>query len=83
MKVNLKLSRVGMNMETATVSAWHKAVGERFNKGETLYEIESEKVTMEIEAPCDGTLLAITVPAGEEVTVGDNVCTIDNAPAAG
>ena len=54
MKVNLKLSRVGMNMETATVSVWHKQPGEVFRKGEPLYEIESEKVTMEVEAPCDG-----------------------------
>lgn len=82
MKVNLKLSRVGMNMESATVSAWHKSPGDTFRKGETLYEIESEKVTMEVEAPCDGTLLSIAVAAGGEVNVGDTVCTIDNAALA-
>ena len=77
MKVNLKLSRVGMNMETATISVWHKQPGEVFRKGEPLYEIESEKVTMEVEAPCDGKLLAHTVAAGSEATVGGNVCFID------
>ncbi|MBL0150925.1 MAG: acyltransferase [Ideonella sp.] len=77
MKVNLKLSRVGMNMETATISVWHKKPGEVFRKGEPLYEIESEKVTMEVEAPCDGQLLAHTVAAGDEATVGGNVCVID------
>jgi len=82
MKVNLKLSRVGMNMESATVSGWHKSPGDSFRKGEPLYDIESEKVTMEIEAPCDGRLLLITVPAGGEVTVGGNVCTIDTELSA-
>jgi len=77
MKVNLKLSRVGMNMETATISVWHKNPGDAFRKGEPLYEIESEKVTMEVEAPCDGRLLSITVAAGSEATVGGNVCVID------
>jgi pyruvate/2-oxoglutarate dehydrogenase complex dihydrolipoamide acyltransferase (E2) component len=82
MKVNLKLSRVGMNMETATVSVWHKQPGEVFRKGEPLYEIESEKVTMEVEAPCDGKLLAHTVAAGSEATVGGNVCVIDTDVSA-
>ena len=77
MKVNLKLSRVGMNMESATISAWHKQPGETFLQGEKLYEIESEKVTMEVDAPCDGKLLSIEVAVGEEATVGGNVCTID------
>ena len=81
MKVNLKLSRVGMNMETATISAWHKKPGDEFRKGETLYEIESEKVTMEVEAPCNGKLLSITVGAGAEATVGGNVCVIDTEPS--
>jgi pyruvate/2-oxoglutarate dehydrogenase complex dihydrolipoamide acyltransferase (E2) component len=82
MKVTLKLSRVGMNMETATLSAWRKQPGDTFAKGEPLYEIESEKVTMEVEAPCDGRLLAISVAAGEEATVGGNVCTIETDLAA-
>jgi pyruvate/2-oxoglutarate dehydrogenase complex dihydrolipoamide acyltransferase (E2) component len=77
MKINLKLSRVGMNMDEATVSAWRKRPGESFSKGEILYEIETEKVTMEVEAPCDGTLLSIAVPAGTETTVGSVVCSID------
>ncbi|MBM3374293.1 MAG: acyltransferase, partial [Betaproteobacteria bacterium] len=44
---------------------------------EPLYTIETEKVSMEVEAPCDGTLLEILVPAGEDAAVGDAVCTID------
>jgi pyruvate/2-oxoglutarate dehydrogenase complex dihydrolipoamide acyltransferase (E2) component len=76
MNLNLKLTRVGMNMEEATVSAWRKQPGESFTKGEPLYEIETEKVSMEVEAPCDGTLMSIEVAAGENTAVGDVVCKI-------
>ena len=79
MKVNLKLSRVGMNMESATVSAWRKTPGETFVKGEILYDIETEKVTMEVEAPCNGKLMVIEVPAGSETNVGDVVCQIETS----
>jgi pyruvate/2-oxoglutarate dehydrogenase complex dihydrolipoamide acyltransferase (E2) component len=37
---------------------------------------------MEVEAPCDGKMLAVTVAAGDEATVGGNVCTIDTDPVA-
>ncbi len=77
MKVSLKLSRVGMNMEEATISKWHKAPGEAFKKGEPLYDIETEKVNMEVEAPCDGVLVEQKVAEGDNAEVGDIVCTIE------
>jgi pyruvate/2-oxoglutarate dehydrogenase complex dihydrolipoamide acyltransferase (E2) component len=77
MKVSLKLPLFGMNMEEATVVRWHRQPGESFRKGEPLYEIETEKVTTEVEAPCDGRLLEIVVPAEQMVDVGGIVCHID------
>lgn len=82
MKLHLKLARVGMNMEEATIAAWHKRPGERFTKGEELYDIETEKVTMAVEAPCDGTLLEVAVPAGAVAEVGQIVCAIESSPGA-
>jgi pyruvate/2-oxoglutarate dehydrogenase complex dihydrolipoamide acyltransferase (E2) component len=79
MKVSLKLSRVGMSMDEATVTRWHKQPGEPFKKGEPLYDIETEKVTMEVEAPCDGVMVETKVPEGENAEVGQIVCTIDQA----
>ena len=70
MKLNLKLARVGMNMQEATIARWHKQPGETFSKGDVLYEIETEKVTQEIEAAGNGTLLEILVPAEQEAQVG-------------
>ncbi|HUN26690.1 MAG TPA: lipoyl domain-containing protein [Steroidobacteraceae bacterium] len=77
MRVNLKLNRVGMNMQEATIAKWHKQPGETFATGDPLYEIETEKVTQEVTASADGTLLEIFVPAGENVAVGAPVCAVD------
>jgi pyruvate/2-oxoglutarate dehydrogenase complex dihydrolipoamide acyltransferase (E2) component len=76
-KVDLKLARVGMNMSEATIAKWHKQPGESFKTGEVLYEIETDKVTQEVTATADGTLLEILVPAGEIAEVGAAVCAVD------
>ena len=77
MKVNLKLNRVGMNMAEATIAKWHREAGQTFKAGEPLYDIETDKVTQEVTATGDGTLLEIVVPAGEIAEVGAVVCRIE------
>ena len=77
MKVNLKLNRVGMNMQEATIAKWHKRPGEAFQAGDPLYDIETEKVTQEVTASGDGTLLEIFIPAGENAAVGAAVCSVE------
>ena len=77
MKIKLKLSAVGMNMEAATIVKWHKQPGDTFVKGDVLYEIETEKVTQDIEAPHDGTLLEILVPEDDDADVNQAVCVVD------
>lgn len=77
MKITLKLSRVGMNMQEATIAKWHKQVGDSFVKDEALYDIETEKVTQEILAPGAGSVLEILVPEGEECPVNGGVCVVD------
>jgi pyruvate/2-oxoglutarate dehydrogenase complex dihydrolipoamide acyltransferase (E2) component len=77
LKVTLKLARVGMNMSEATIAKWHKQPGESFKTGDVLYEIETDKVTQEVTATGDGTLLEIVVPAGEIAEVGAAVCAVD------
>ena len=77
MKVNLKLNRVGMNMAEATIAKWHRKPGETFKAGEALYEIETDKVTQEVLASGDGTLVEIVVPEGEVAKVGAVVCRVE------
>lgn len=77
MKVNLKLNRVGMNMAEATIAKWHRKPGETFKAGEALYEIETDKVTQEVLASGEGTLIEIVVPEGEVAEVGAVVCRVE------
>jgi len=81
MRINLKLARVGMSMQEATIAKWHKETGAAFRQGEVLYEIESEKVTQEVTATADGTMVEVFVREGEVVPVGAKVCTVDLGPA--
>jgi pyruvate/2-oxoglutarate dehydrogenase complex dihydrolipoamide acyltransferase (E2) component len=77
LKLVLKLPRLSMNMQDGTIVAWRVAPGGLFRAGDVLYEVETEKVTSEVTAPCDGVLLEIFAPAGRDLEVGDPVCRIE------
>lgn len=66
----LKLMRVGMNMDEAEIAAWKLAPGDTFAKGDVLYAIETDKVTYDVEAEFPGRLLEILVGAGDVAAVG-------------
>jgi pyruvate dehydrogenase E2 component (dihydrolipoamide acetyltransferase) len=71
----VKLPRLGQGMEAGTVVKWLKSEGEPVEKGEPLYELDTEKVTQEVEAEASGVLLKIAVPGGE-VPVGTTLAFI-------
>ena len=75
MAVEVKLPRLGQGMEAGTIVRWLKAEGEPVSKGEPLYELDTDKVTQEVEAEASGVLLKIVV-AGGEVGVGTTVAVI-------
>ena len=75
MATEIKLPRLGQGMESGTVVSWLKQEGERVEKGEPLYELDTEKVTQEVEAEASGVLLKITVQEGE-VPVGQTIAVI-------
>lgn len=77
MRVTLKLNRVGMSMEEATISRWCRGPGEAFSAGDALYEFETEKLTQEVTATAAGTLVEQCVPEGTNVTVGERVCVVE------
>lgn len=77
MKCTLKLTRYGMNMEDATLTQWLKAPGESFVAGDSLYEIETEKILHEVPAVSAGVMLEHLVVAGADVLVGAPVCVVD------
>jgi pyruvate dehydrogenase E2 component (dihydrolipoamide acetyltransferase) len=75
MASQVTLPRLGQGMESGTIVRWLKSEGDPVEKGEPLYELDTEKVTQEVEAEASGTLLKILVPEGE-VAVGKTVAII-------
>jgi pyruvate dehydrogenase E2 component (dihydrolipoamide acetyltransferase) len=70
MPAEVIMPALGMAQETGKVLRWLKEDGAPVAKGEPLLEVETDKVTVEIEAPADGTLAGLAAPEGAEVPVG-------------
>jgi pyruvate dehydrogenase E2 component (dihydrolipoamide acetyltransferase) len=75
MATDVKLPRLGQGMESGTIVRWLKAEGDTVEKGEPLYEVDTDKATQEVEAEASGVLLRIAVQEGE-VPVGQTVAVI-------
>jgi pyruvate dehydrogenase E2 component (dihydrolipoamide acetyltransferase) len=78
MATDVIMPALGMAQETGKILRWLKTDGEAVSKGEPLMEIETDKVTVEVEAPADGTL-ALRAAEGDEVGVGKAVAVIVGA----
>ena len=70
MSTEIKVPTLGESVTTATVARWMKQPGEAVAADEPLVELETDKVTVEVNAPSAGVLVAINVPEGSEVEVG-------------
>ncbi|MBX5456965.1 MAG: 2-oxo acid dehydrogenase subunit E2 [Thermogemmatispora sp.] len=66
----LTMPKLGMTMTEGTVVRWLLSEGARFEKGEPLVEVMTDKVNLEVEAPCTGQLLQILAGEGETLEVG-------------
>ena len=75
MASEVKLPRLGQGMEAGTIVKWLKSEGDKVEKGEPLYELDTDKVTQEVEAEASGVLLRIAVAEGE-VPVGQTIAFI-------
>jgi pyruvate dehydrogenase E2 component (dihydrolipoamide acetyltransferase) len=75
MATEIKLPRLGQGMESGTIVKWLKSEGDKVEKGEPLYELDTDKVTQEVESDASGVLLKIEVAEGE-VEVGKTIAVI-------
>ena len=69
MAIPIRMPMPGQMTEECTVLQWYKAEGDTISKGDPLFEIETDKSNMEIEAFDEGTLLRIDAPEGATVPV--------------
>src|SRR5213594_2434412 len=76
MPTNVIMPALEMAQETGKVLRWIKSPGDRVIKGESIVEIETDKVTVEIEAPASGILRDVTAHAGDVVPVGKTIALI-------
>ena len=76
MPTNVIMPALELAQETGKVLRWMKAPGDTVRKGEPIVEIETDKVTVEIEAPASGILSSVTAQEGDVVPVGQTIALI-------
>ena len=76
MATNVIMPALELAQETGKLLRWIKAPGDTVRKGEPIAEIETDKVTIELEAPASGVLSAVTAQEGDVVPVGHTIAQI-------
>ncbi len=85
MTIDIEVPSLGESVTEATIAEWLKSEGDYVEMDEAIAEVETDKVTLEINAPSAGVLEKISSPAGEDVEVGAIIGQIDDTaekPAA-
>ena len=70
------MPKLGLTMETGTIEKWHKKEGDKIEQGDILFEVMTDKVSLEVEAYNSGVLRKILRGEGEEVPVTEIVAYI-------
>ncbi|MFO1069036.1 MAG: 2-oxoglutarate dehydrogenase complex dihydrolipoyllysine-residue succinyltransferase [Geminicoccaceae bacterium] len=82
MPADIKVPTLGESVTEATVARWLKAVGDSVSADEPLVELETDKVSLEVNAPAAGVLSEVLVPEGTDVAVGTLLGRIGDGAAA-
>ncbi len=77
---DVTMPQLGMAQDAGRIVAWLKAPGEAVARGDALFEVETDKATMEVEAQRDGYLTAVSAAEGEDVPVGQVIARITDTP---
>jgi YD repeat-containing protein len=77
-RIAIEMPKLGYDMETGTVAAWVKQVGDQVARGDVIAEIETEKSTVEMESTATGRLVEQTLAPGQEVPVGTVIGYLEN-----
>ena len=86
MAIEVKLPLLGQTMKAGTILSFMVKLGDEVKKTDTIFEIETDKVTLEIESPADGFVKNILVAPGQTINVGQTVLLLgekeENIPRA-
>jgi pyruvate/2-oxoglutarate dehydrogenase complex dihydrolipoamide acyltransferase (E2) component len=72
----VKIPQLTETMEEASITKWYKAPGDRVEKKESLYQVETDKSTMDVESVDAGFVCSILAKEGETVRVGQEIAVI-------
>ncbi len=77
MKIEVKVPQLSESVSEASLLTWNKQVGEAVSEGESLIDVETDKVVLELPAVKSGVLVKILKQSGEKVTSGDVIAMLD------
>ncbi len=67
MATEILVPPVGTNVDTVTLATWYRGEGDAVSAGEPLFAVETDKATLDVEAPAAGVLRGVTAAEGDEV----------------
>ena len=79
---DVTMPQLGMAQDAGKIVSWLKSPGDKVAKGDALFEVETDKATMEVEAQASGFLTHVTAVAGEDVPVGRAIARISETADA-
>src|SRR5512147_378694 len=80
--INVLMPQLGETVAAGTVAKWHKKVGDKIAVDELLFDVETDKVSMEVTAIAAGVITQILVPEGATVDVGTVLAVIEESAGA-
>ena len=81
MRHEVKMPQLGMTQDSGVIVSWLKVPGDAVSKGDALFEVETDKATMEVEAQTGGFLAGVQAREGDDVPVGDTIAVIVESEA--
>ena len=81
MTIEIKVPALGESVSEASIAKLHKKVGDAVKADELIVELETDKVTLEVNAPSDGVIAELKVKEGDNVKVGDLIAMMQEAGA--
>lgn len=80
MPLDVIMPALGMAQNTGVILTWHKSPGDPVSEGDALFEVETDKAAVEVEAQGSGYLTDVVAAAGDEVPVGQILARISETP---
>jgi pyruvate dehydrogenase E2 component (dihydrolipoamide acetyltransferase) len=76
MATEIRMPQMGLTMTEGVIGTWYKQVGDQIKKGETLLNVETDKLANDIESEAEGVVLAIYAQVGDNVPVQGLLCVV-------